>query len=417
MLKHIKMSNHKIINYCQISGSKKLNKIINLGFLPPVNEMFKIDKQNINHNFFNTELFYSNKSKLVQINTIVDKKIIFPKSYPYTSSTTKILRDNFYNLRLEVDKFFLGTKSKFILDIGSNDGNLLQNFKDNYKVLGVTPENIGKIAIKKGIPTILEYFNSKVCKKILKKHGRPNIVTATNVFAHIDKPVELLRNILNILEKKNGIFISESHYLIPLLKDIQYDTIYHEHLRYYCLGSLNYLFSKFGLRIFKVQKIKTHGGSIRVFATKSKKYKTEKSVKKILIEEKKYLNNVFFSKFRKRVVQSKLDLYRLLSKLKKQNKIIYGVSAPSRATTLINFVGLDENIINCVLEVNGSKKIGKYIPGTKIPIYPESILNKKKPDYLIIFSWHIFDEIKKNLKKKGYKGKFIVPLPSPKILN
>ena len=94
------MSNHKIINYCQISGSKKLNKIINLGFLPPVNEMFKIDKQNINHNFFNTELFYSNKSKLVQINTIVDKKIIFPKSYPYTSSTTKILRDNFYNLRL-----------------------------------------------------------------------------------------------------------------------------------------------------------------------------------------------------------------------------------------------------------------------------------------------------------------------------
>tara|TARA_B100001250_G_scaffold413533_1_gene447983 strand:- start:1031 stop:2284 length:1254 start_codon:yes stop_codon:yes gene_type:complete len=417
MLKHIKMSNHKIINYCQISGSKKLNKIINLGFLPPVNEMFKIKKANINHNFFNTELYFSSKSNLVQINTIVDKKIIFPKSYPYTSSTTKILRDNFKNLRNEVDKLFSKINKKFILDIGSNDGNLLQNFKGKYKVLGVTPENIGKIAIKNGIPTILDYFNAKVCENIIKKHGKPNIVTATNVFAHIDKPLELLKNILSLLEKKNGIFISESHYLIPLLKDIQYDTVYHEHLRYYCLRSLNFLFKKFGLRIFKVQKINTHGGSIRVYATKSKMYRTENSVKKILQEEKKYLNKKFFLKFTKKVVQSKLDLYKLLSSLKKQNKIIYGVSAPSRATTLINFVGLDENIIDCVLEIDGSKKIGNYIPGTKIPIYSEKILRKKKPDYLIIFSWHIFKEIKKNLKKKGFKGKFIIPLPNPKILN
>ncbi len=411
------MSNHKIINYCQISGSKKLNKIINLGFLPPVNEMFKIKKANINHNFFNTELYFSSKSNLVQINTIVDKKIIFPKSYPYTSSTTKILRDNFKNLRNEVDKLFSKINKKFILDIGSNDGNLLQNFKGKYKVLGVTPENIGKIAIKNGIPTILDYFNAKVCENIIKKHGKPNIVTATNVFAHIDKPLELLKNILSLLEKKNGIFISESHYLIPLLKDIQYDTVYHEHLRYYCLRSLNFLFKKFGLRIFKVQKINTHGGSIRVYATKSKMYRTENSVKKILQEEKKYLNKKFFLKFTKKVVQSKLDLYKLLSSLKKQNKIIYGVSAPSRATTLINFVGLDENIIDCVLEIDGSKKIGNYIPGTKIPIYSEKILRKKKPDYLIIFSWHIFKEIKKNLKKKGFKGKFIIPLPNPKILN
>ena len=408
------MKNYKIIDYCQISGSKKLKKILDLGFLPPVNQMFKINEKNIDQNFFETGLFFCSKSKLVQINTIVDKKIVFPKNYPYTSSSTKNLRDNFHDLSNEIRKKY-DLKKKFIVDIGSNDGNLLNHFKRDFKVLGVTPENIGKIAIKRGIPTILDYFTRNVAKKIKKKFGKPDIITATNVFAHIENPKKLLKDILSLLDK-NGIFISESHYLISLIKDLQYDTIYHEHLRYYSLTSLKYFFSLLNLKIIDAKKIPTHGGSIRVSATRNKDLKPSKNVLKILKEEKKFLNIKKLQKFKDEVILSKLELNKLLFKLKKNKKKIFGISAPSRASTLINYVGIDENIVENILEIKGSKKIGKYLPGTKIPIFEENILYKKKPDYVLIFSWHISKQIISNLKKNGYKGKFIIPLPKPKIL-
>ena len=410
------MITHKIINSCQISGSKKLIQIVNLGLLPPVNQLFKVNSRINKQNFFDTKLLYCPVSKLVQLNVIVNKSIVFPKSYPYTSSTTKILRENFNELYKEIKKKIFLDEKKFIIDIGSNDGNLLSNFKKDFKVLGITPENIGKIAIKRGIPTILKYFNQNVANQIKRKHGRPNIITATNVFAHIDNPNRLLKEILSLL-KKDGVFITESHYLVPFLKKVQYDTIYHEHLRYYSLESLKYFFSKHNLKIFHAKKIQTHGGSIRVYASRNKKYKISDSVKNILKEEKNYLNLKNFEKFKNKTENSKIKLLNILKKIKDKKKRIFGISAPSRATTLINYVGLKHNIIDCVLEIKGSKKIGKKIPGTQIPIFNEKILYKEKPEYVIIFSWHIFNEIKKNLKKNGYKGKFIVPLPIPKILS
>ncbi len=409
------MITHRIINSCQISGSKKLIQIVNLGLLPPVNQLIKVNSKINKQNFFDTKLLYCPVSKLVQLNVIVDKGIVFPKSYPYTSSTTKILRDNFKELYEEVKKNLILRRKNFIVDIGSNDGNLLSNFSKDFKVLGVTPENVGKLAIKRGIPTIINYFDKKIANKIKKKYGKPNIVTATNVFAHIDNPKKLIKEILDLLDK-DGVFISESHYLLPFLKKTQYDTIYHEHLRYYSLESLKYFFSKYNLKIFHAKKIPTHGGSIRVYASRNVNYKIKNSVRKILNEEKKYINLSNFKKFKIQTVNSKLKLTKILNDIKSKNKTIYGISAPSRASTLINYVGIDENIIDCVLEISGSKKIGKYIPGTQIPILNEKILYTKQPDYVLIFSWHIFDEIKKNLKKKGYKGKFIVPLPLPKIV-
>ncbi len=416
MISEYFMNTHNIITKCQISNSKNLREIINLGFLPPVNQLLKIKSKNQLQNFFETKLLYCPKSKLVQLSVIVDKKIVFPKSYPYTSSTTKILRENFKELYREIKKKLILKKQNFILDIGSNDGNLLSNFKGEFNVLGVTPENVGKIAIQNGIPTILDYFSGKVSTKIKKKYGRPNIITATNVFAHIDKPKKLLQDIIQLMDK-DGVFISESHYLMPLIKENQYDTIYHEHLRYYSLQSLKYFFSMFGLKIFFAKKINTHGGSIRVYASKNKEYKVDKSVKKLLHEENKYLNTKNFLKFKKNIVMSKLKLHKILYSLKKKNFKICGISAPSRASTLINYVKLDENILDYILEIKGSKKIGKFMPGTKIPIYDEDILYKDQPKYALILSWHIYKEIIANLKKKGFKGRFIVPLPSPKIIS
>ncbi|HJO77057.1 MAG TPA: methyltransferase domain-containing protein [Pelagibacteraceae bacterium] len=407
-------SNSKTISKCQISGSNDLKSIMFLGYLPPPTEMKKINSKIEEETFYPADLVYSPTSRLVQLNTIVNKEILFSKDYAYTSSTTKILRENFQELYNDCNKIIKISTSDLVIDIGSNDGNLLGNFKNHHRVLGITPEKIGKIAIRKGIPTLIRYFDETTAKLVLKKHGRAKIITATNVFAHIENVSKLMKNILKILQR-DGVFISESHYLVSLIKTNQYDTIYHEHLRYYSLSSLKYLFDKYGLKIIHAKKINTHGGSIRVYATKSKKFKINKNVKKILDLEKRYLNWKTFNNFRKNVFKSKINLYSILKRIKNKNKKICGIGAPARASTLINYIGLDENIIDYVLEIEGSKKIGNYIPGTKIPILSEKKLFVDQPNYAILFSWHIASELKIKLRKRGFKGKFIIPLPTPCI--
>jgi len=404
----------KTINRCQISGANDLETIISLGFLPPVNKMQKVNSKKEETTFFPVELMYSKFSKLVQLNNLVDKSILFPKEYPYTSSTTKILRENFKELYEECSRLISLESDDLIIDIGSNDGNLLNNFKKNHKVLGVTPENIGRIAIKKGINTLIKYFDTKTSKYIFKKFGKAKIVTATNVFAHIENVRDLMNNILRVL-KTDGVFITESHYLMPLIKELQYDTIYHEHLRYYSLLSLKFLFEKYNLSIFHAKKIPTHGGSIRVYAAKKGKFKVLGSVKKILDEERNFLNWKNFRKFRYDVVKSKLNLYKILNKIVKRKDKIYGIGAPSRASTLINYLGLTNEIMQHVCEIEGSYKIGNYMPGTNIPIVSEKKLYQDKPQYAMLLSWHISKELISNLRKKGFKGKFIIPLPKPRI--
>lgn len=405
-----------VVENCQICQNSKLESILFLGYLPPVNKMNQLGERPKEQPSYPAELLYCVRCHLVQLGLIVDPKIIFPKEYPYTSGTTKILRDNFHQLSLECKKLLKIKSGDLIVDIGSNDGTLLSNFKNEFRVLGITPEDIGKLAIKRGIPTILDYFRSEVVKKVKKQYGKAKIVTAANVFAHIENVNEVLENILNLLAD-DGVFISESHYLYPLIKTVQYDTIYHEHLRYYSLAALKHLLNAHGLEVFHAVQIPTHGGSIRVYAAKKGVYKVKDSVKKTLAKEKSYVTSKKnLIKFSKKTVLSKLELYSLLWNLKRKGKKIYGISAPSRASTLINYVGLDDGILDCVLEIKGSHKIGNYIPGTLIPILEETKLYKDQPDFALLLSWHIAEELIPKLTEKGYKGDFIIPLPRPKVV-
>jgi 2-polyprenyl-3-methyl-5-hydroxy-6-metoxy-1,4-benzoquinol methylase len=293
-------------------------------------------------------------------------------------------------------------KNDLIIDIGSNDGNLLSNFKNKMRVLGVTPEDVGKIAIKKGIPTILDYFDNSSVVKILTKYGKAKIITATNVFAHIDHPHKLVKNILKCL-KKNGVFIAEVHYVSSLIKTLQYDTIYHEHMRYYSLYSLQELLGMHGLKIFDAEIIETHGGSLRIYAS-TKKNRITNRCQKILLSEKKTLTFKNITKFRIDVHRSKIKLLNLINSLKLKNKKIYAIGAPSRASTLVNFVGLDRYMIDCILERTGSYKINKLMPGTNIPVLNENIIKVKKPDYLLILSWHIYKELMDNFRSMNYSA-------------
>jgi len=386
-----KMVTSKVVDECQICENSDLQSIISLGFLPPVNAMRKIGERLSEEPSYPAELLFCGECKLMQLGLIVNPKILFPSEYPYTSSTTKVLRENFKELYNEATSLIDIKQTDLIIDIGSNDGNLLSNFHLKHRVLGITPEEIGKLAVERGIPTLFEYFSDKTVEKVLDEYGKAKVVTATNVFAHIDDVNHVTELVANLLDDK-GVFISESHYLKKFIETNQYDTIYHE------------------------KDIPSHGGSIRVYASRKGQYAINQSVESMLNKEKSYLTPQRFEQFKKDVVQSKIKLYGLIEDIKNKGQKIYGIGAPSRASTLINYVGLDEGIIDSVMEVQGSHKIGKYVPGTRIPIEEESKLFCDQPEYAMLFSWHIADELAPKLREKGYKGKFIVPLPEPRII-
>jgi len=406
-----------LVDACQVCGHADLRSVIFLGYLPPVNEMRPIGVRPAEQPAYPAELLYCPHCNLVQIGLIVDPNLLFPPTYPYTSGTTKILRENFHELFEESRSLVPIGPNDLIIDVGSNDGTLLSNFKDNgHRVLGIEPTGVAELAKERGIPTVVSFFAAELARKVRVEQGPAKIVTATNVFAHMEDIHAVLDGVIALLED-DGVFISESHYLISLLETLQYDTIYHEHLRYYSLHSLQYLLQMHGLKVLHARRIPTHGGSLRVYAVKSGDQPVLPSVTDLLEEEKaKWLGYDKLADFKRRVLNSKLDLYGLLLDIKKRGHRICGISAPSRASTLINYVGLDDGILEYVLEVSGSLKIGKYMPGTLIPVHEESRLFEEQPEYAIILSWHIANELIPKLARKGYKGKFIVPLPTPAVV-
>ncbi|HVR62275.1 MAG TPA: class I SAM-dependent methyltransferase, partial [Polyangia bacterium] len=316
----------------------------------------------------------------------------------------------------EVSTLFPLKASDLAVDVGSNDGTLLSNFqKGGHRVFGIEPTNAGKLAIERGIPTLISFLNQQAVAKVIAEVGRARIVTATNVFAHIENVGDVVSCIKGLMAD-DGIFINESHYWLALLQTMQYDTIYHEHLRYYSLTALKYLLETNGLEPFRAKRIPTHGGSIRVYAAPKGRYPVHESVAAILAEESRELTPARFADFRRGVVASKLELLALLRDIKGRGEHVYGVGAPSRASTLINYVGLDDGILDCVLEIKGSYKIGKYIPGTLVPVIEEDRLFQDQPAYALLLSWHIADELIPKLKSRGYRGDFIVPLPRPHII-
>ena len=404
------------VNRCQLCGSPRLKSILFLGYLPPVNTMEPIGTRPKVELFYPAELLHCGECELVQLGLIVDPAILFPPHYAYTSGTTRILRDNFAELHAESSSLFPFPKEGLIVDIGSNDGTLLANWKGSgHRVCGIEPTNAHKLALEKGIPTINAFFGPESAAEAIRWHGRASRVTATNVFAHIEDVDSVVGSILDLLDE-GGIFISESHYLLSLVQTLQYDTIYHEHLRYYSVTSLRHLLERRGLQIIHVKRIPTHGGSIRVYAARKAERQAEPSVEAALAQEKRLLTPLAFAEFRQRISRSKLSLAALLSTIRAGNERVYGIGAPSRASTLVNHVALDETAVECVLEIKGSYKIGKYMPGTRIPVVDEEKLFSDPPEYALLFSWHIAEELIPKFREKGYRGKFIVPLPQPRVV-
>ena len=377
---------------CRSCGNTDLKRVVSLGYQPLANNLLK--KQNEKCELYPLEMNYCSKCHNCQLSVSVDPKKMF-SNYLYTSSTSKVFRNHFVNSAKKYTKELkLNKKKTYIIDIGSNDGVALKPFLDlGFKnVLGIEPaKNLAKLANKNKIKTFNGFLEIKNLKKIKKN---ADLILASNVFAHSDKLKEMAKCMFSLLGKK-GTIIIEVQYLMNTLNDLTFDNIYHEHYNYWSLTSLLNFFKQFQAKIYRAEKIDTHGGSLRIYVKKDKKVKIESSVKKMLEDEEKFGIKKYktYQEFGKKVYKIRENVIKNIKKLKVSNKTIIGYGAPAKATTALNFFGISKEI-DFIIEDNKLKH-NKFIPGVKIPIKNKSkIVNKNNT--LLVLAWNFFKDIKKN---------------------
>ena len=377
---------------CRSCGNTNLKRVVSLGYQPLANNLLK--KENEKCELYPLEVNYCDKCHNCQLSVSVDPKKMF-SSYLYTSSTSKVFRDHFVNASKKYIKDLkLNKKKSYIIDIGSNDGVALKPFLDQgfKKILGIEPaKNLAKLANKNKIKTFNGFLDKTNLKKIKKN---ADLILASNVFAHSDKLKEMAECMFKLLSKK-GTIVIEVQYLMNTLKDLTFDNIYHEHYNYWSLTSLVNFFNRLNAKIFRSEKVNTHGGSIRIYIKKDKKIKVEQSVKQMLKEEDKFGIKNFgtYKEFGEKVYKIRENVRKNIKKLKNNSNIIIGYGAPAKATTALNFFGISKEI-NFIVEDNKLKH-NKFIPGMKIPIKDKSKIKNKK-NTLVVLAWNFYNDIKKN---------------------
>jgi len=354
-----------------------------------------------------------------QLGFVVRPELMYNENYSYDGSTTIGSRQHHISMANQIcDNFKLGHDS-LIIDIGSNAGVLLSGFRDRgCKVLGIDPSvNVANIARNKGIEVIGEFFSSELAKRIKKEYGQVSVITGTNVFAHIDDLHNFFKA-ADILLKEDGIICIEAPNLVALIENLEYDTIYHEHLSYLSLKPLRDFCKKMHMDIFNVEFHEMHGGSFRYFIGREKLRKINENIPKYLQleEEKGIYKKSRLEKFALDVKNQKEELNSLLWNLKREGKKIVGISAPAKGNALMNYCKISSDLLDYITELN-PLKIGKFSPGMHIPIVEEKRLLIDKPDYGLLLAWNFADEIIKNNQKFVENGgKFIIPIPHPRIV-
>ena len=401
---------------CRVCKGNNLQKVLSLGKTPPANAFLRKEDLSKPEQMFPLELYFCKDCSFAQLLDIVSPELLF-KDYVYVSSTSPVFVSHFKELANHVCSRFNIPANSLVLDIGSNDGILLRPFKEKgCRVLGVDPAvKIAELATKSGIETVPAFFNVEVAKQIVASKGNAKIVTATSVFPHIDDLDTLVAAVKEVLSD-DGMFIIEAYYVADMIQKNLFDTIYHEHLSYFSVKTIQQLLSRLGMQVFDVEKTDTHGGSIRVYSQKSTgQQPVSSSIAKFLQEEEKAgIHSIStYEDFSKKVDANKQNALALFSKLKSEGKKIVGYGAPAKATTLLNYFGVGADVISYIVDDSAWKQ-GLYLPGMKIPVVSSEELKTSKPDYISIFAWNFARPI---MKKIHNAGKFIVPVPNPIVLN
>jgi hypothetical protein len=399
---------------CRVCGGTNLTQILDLGSMPLANAFLKKEDFAIEESFPLTVMFCED-CFLLQVPEVVDPAILF-KDYDYITSASKPLAEHFVDMGKMLKDKFVSSKDDLVVEIGGNDGTLLETIKNDCRVLNVDPaENIASLSRGRGVETMVAFFNQETASAIRNQYGSARVIVANNVAAHIDDIRGVFSGISSLLSD-DGTCVFEVHWVGNLIGGGGFDQIYHEHLCYYSLLSLNRLVESVGLHIFNVEFVPIHGKSLRVFA--GKKQKKTKAVDDIFALEKSIgLNKInTFKQFSQRVEKNRIDLFDLLSRLKKEGKKIAGYGAPAKGNTLLNFVGIGNNIIDYLTDTTPMKQ-GLYSPGMHIPIVSPGRLVSDRPDYILLLAWNYEEIILKKedaLRQEGVK--FILPVPDVRIV-
>jgi hypothetical protein len=406
------MDNPQIFSLAENQYTSDYEVILNLGTQPWANNFISSDQIG-KESTYPLQLVYCNKSELLQLSYFVPKETMF-KNHTYISGTTRTLLNHFYKLAKEnTEQYNLDTENDIILDIGGNDGSQL----DQYQKLGFkktinfeSADNICELSIQKGINTINDFFNEKNVKKYLEPNSI-KLINASGVFFHLEELDSVIKGI-NYCLSEDGVFVVQCMYAGAMMDNLNYDTIYHEHLCYYTLNSLNKLLLKYDLYLEDAHFDEIHSGSIICKFRKNKFPLTSRTLD--LIERDKKYTLPSFRKFSNQIQENRYELKNLLIKLKNKGKVVYGYGAPVKGNTLLNYAGIDNTLIKKIVEVN-PHKIGTYTPGSHIPVEQEQ--ENDTPDYYLMLS-HNFEKelIEKNKHIIENGTKFIIPFPKIKII-
>jgi hypothetical protein len=407
--------NYQTITHCRICGKKELSDILKLGNQPPANSL----RDNFNDKLplIPLSIVHCGFCKAVQLRETVNPEYLF-REYLWVTGTSSMAKTYSFKFCAEVIKH-LPKKQLFIVEVASNDGTFLKPFKEfGHKVLGVDPaENLAQVANEKGVPTLPQFFNTDVAKSISENYGKPDCIFARNVIPHVENIHDVVTGMANCI-KDEGIVVVEVHYAKNIMEELQYDSIYHEHLIYFSIQSLCFLLEKHGLWAFDCLEGKMNGGSLALLCAKKKREQSSQLQAKIQHEEDSRLGSeIQWLTFAENCFKHRKKLKNLIENKIKNNTKIIGYGASARSSTLLNFCEINHNHLACIGDGNPLKQ-GKFTAGTDIPIVSPDISFAEKPDSVLLLSWNFKNEILSIMKDKfNFKGEVILPLPNePQVI-
>lgn len=401
-------------------SSSDLELFLDLGCMPVGNRFLAEEELLMPEVYYPLKVYLCNNCKLSQLGYVPPKEVVYNENFAYEADVTQTRRQHHFEMARSICTNFKIPKGSLVVDIGSNVGMLLEGFKEQgMAVTGVdASNNVAEIARKKGLETITGFFGREIGEKIrTEKNKKAKIITATNVFAHINDYEDFMAGIENLLDY-DGIFVFQVHYFLDLVRKLQYDMIFHEHILFESIKPLKLFFKRFRMEIFNVEQYEIDGGTIRCFVSRTGLRSISPTINSLLSEEE--LEGIHkrerLTHFAKKVSKHRDELINLLNDLKNKGKRIVAVSMPVKGVALLNYCKIDTRLIEYATE-RSSLKIGKYAPGSHIPIKSDEILLEDQPDYALLLAWNFEKEIIKNNQeflRRG--GKFIVPIPHPRII-
>ena len=401
---------------CRFCENPLEHMFVDLGKTPLANSYVKYEDLNKPESFYPLRAFVCSKCFLVQLEEYENPKNIFTE-YAYMSSYSESMLKHVQDFVDDsIERFHLNTDSH-IIEIASNDGYLLQFFK-NKKIpcYGIEPAlNVAKIAEKKGIKTVAKFFSSQTAKELSQNSGKTDLLVAFNVLPHTPNLKDFVKGLKIMLKEEGVIVIQFSAYLLPFLQNIEFDTVYHEHFSFFSVYTLEKIFSKYGLTIFDVEEQTIHGGSMRIYLKHdiNDSIQVSSNVTNQIKKEIKYGVNKLntYMEFQKKIDELKSKIWEFFLDAKNKNKSIVGYGAAAKATTLLNYCGIDKNILSYVVDMNPYKQ-NRFLPGIQIPIYDVKKIFETKPDYILILAWNLKNEIMNQMKEiTEWGGKFITFIP------